>query len=231
MAVAEALNMAEPHSPQCLCCQDREQHKHTLPQASPILPKYPYESHEQPTLPNPPMLPTYYQVAQRRPVSATWHVDDPYLFCVQERKYLSRPTTWLRIQIDIDLPDNPQAIGSRCSPPETLTSPQKPLLSPHNVSQPQHRLPSGHKMVQTASHLNPDHTHEILIDPLPTTAGSKHHRIRQHHGTRHCSTRYPYPPPELRHGLPGTINDDARWCHTPHSGRRRVERTSRRGDD
>lgn len=246
--------MSEPQSPQRLRFRDYGQHGCNITQASPTPLEYPeHEGHKQPTPPRPPTPPTHYQAAKRR-LAAPWHIDDPYLFRVQERECLSRPTAWFRIQIDIDLPDSPQAIGGRCSPPRAFTPHQNlPLYKPqpqpqpqsqsqflpsptlHNFTPHQHRSSDGHKMTQTLSHpLNSNHTRGILINPLSGVVGpaNKHRLIHQRHEARYRS-QHLRPSPEPRYGSPGTIDGNARWHHAPHSGRnsKRAEKTLRRDGD
>lgn len=243
---AEALSMAGPHNPQCLRRGDYEQYGDTITQTSPILPEYPpHGVYEHLTLPCSPTLPTNYQAVKRGPAAA-WHIDDPNLFRVQERKYLSRPTTWSRIQIDIDLPDSPQAIGGRCSPPRVFTphrnfqsqqlqpSPPSPQQSPPSTTPHDFPHPNAdrHRMTQTLSQfhpLNSDRIRRFLITPLPGIAGptDERHPIRKYRKVGHHS-QHPYPPPGPSPRSPGTVNGNARW---PRSEKRGAERMLRREGD
>jgi len=211
--------MNEPHRPLCFRCGDCGQ----LPYPSPIPPENPlYEGHRKLVPPAPPTPPIHYQVAKSGPGLAAWpisHTDNPNLFRAQEREYLSRPTSWFRVQIDIDLPDNPQAIGGRCPPPRPLTphgsvqlqsppsllappSPPPPpqQLSPsssasHNISPSQHRLSRGPRMTRIPPHLlEPGHTQGVLVDLLFAAAGSiNNHPIRRHRVK--CHSQYTHPRP------------------------------------
>ena len=118
------------------------------------LPQYPScKSCEQSVPPYLPAPPSRHQVMREGlPLAARsiLHTDDPHIFRSQEREYLSRPTSWFCFPIQIDVPQNPQAIGGYYPPPRFITlplrSPQPLRLPPsstsHNVPPPQHRTSS-----------------------------------------------------------------------------------------
>ena len=223
--------MDEPHRPLCFRCGDCGQ----LPHPSPIPPEDPfYEDHRKPAPPAPPAPPIHYQVFNGGPgltTRPTSYTDDPNLFRVQERECLSRPTSWFRIQIDIDLPHNPQAIGGRCPPPQSSTPHRSPPLrslpppppwqllpsssASHGVSPSQQQLSHGPRMTQ----ISPGHTQGVLVDLLFAAAGSiNNHPVHQHQVKHH--SRYTYPPPKVRRESPEVASDGAQQHHAAHPKQR-----------
>ena len=135
-----------------LHCEYCRQRGHPIPH-TPALPRYPScESCEQlaPSLPAPP--PRHRVIREGLPLAARsiLHTDDPHIFRSQEREYLSRPTSWFCFPIQIDVPQNPQAIGGYYPPPRFITLPSRlpqPLRLPpspasHNVPPPQRQTSS-----------------------------------------------------------------------------------------
>ncbi|KAF9644388.1 hypothetical protein BDM02DRAFT_3131796 [Thelephora ganbajun] len=178
--------MAEPVRPQYPLRRDRENPEHLNDPTSPTHRQHPSgRDHGQPESPHryPPMSSTRYQLAKLESGFATQlihHIDGSRFFHIQEREFFSRPT-FFRVQIDIDLPDNPQASGGPYMPPLFITFVQEPLPQPMQQLLP---LPST-----TCG--NPTNS-------LPVAAGLINHHVRQHQVMRH----HPYPPPELRKGSP-----------------------------
>ena len=218
--------MNEPHHPLCFRCGDCGQ----LPRPSPVPPEdLLYEGHRKLAPPAPPAPPIRSQVVNGGPgltTRPTSYTDDPNLFGVQERECLSRPTSWFRIQIDIDLPHNPQAIGGRCPPPRSSTPHRSPpLQSPppprqslpssstsHGVSPSQHQLPHGPRMTRISPHLlEPGHTQGILVDLL--FAAAHQHQVKRR-------SQYTYPPPKVRRESPEILSDGGQQRHAAHPKRR-----------
>jgi len=236
--------MAEP-PPQFSGDRKRSEHLHGPVSAEhpnpPILPTHPQHpsgrNREQRTCLGFPTPPTDYQAVNVAPAPATRqvpHVNGSYFFRVQEREFLSQPTSFFRIRIDIDLLGNPQAIGGPYQPPRFITShktlllrqPKQPSSSfstSHSISSPlQRQSLSEHRTTQSPP--QPHHSQTIPISS-PVAAGSvSNHYIHHCRVTRH----HPYPRPEPRNRSPRVINGDAQRCHTPCSrgpGGRREENT------
>jgi len=236
--------MAVPHRPQCFRCIDSG-HGNPVPHPSPVLPQYPLrDGREQPALPNLPISPTHYQAVEEESAPAIRPI--PYIngsrfFHVQEREYLSRPTSCLQIQIDIDLPHNRQAIGGHYPPPwvfsphQNVPSQPPPPPSPpqqqspssstsHGISSSQHQPSSERGTMQATSSLLKSVHAPQKVNPLPVAAESiNNHPTRQRQSMRYHS-EYPYPPSELRRRSPGITNDVAQRRHSPHAERRRAGR-------
>ena len=178
--------------------------------------------------PNLTIPPTHWQSTMEPALAnrPTSYVNGSYFFRAQEREFLSRTTSFFRIQIDIDLPHNPQAAGGSYTPPR--------LIIPCNRPSPPPQQPSPSPFAPQSTSISPSRRKSsmktISIDPLSlTTRPMNGPRICQHRERRR-NLQYPYPPPKLRHRslLGVTVDADTQTCHTSCSGseRRRAREPS-----
>jgi len=234
--------MAES-SPQCPVGRDHEQPGHPSPPTLPPHLRYSVgRDPEQPELSSLPASSTHYQAARVGPEPIPY-INGSRLFHIQEREFFSRATSFIRVQIDIDLPHNPQAIGGPYVPPRVFTprqksstqSPQQPSPSSstsYNISPLQHQSSSEYWGTRSPSQPpKPKRSQMTPINPLPAVAGStNNHHIRLCQATRDNS-QYPYPPPEMRHNSSTIINGSTQRRRTPYPERSRAGTTPRREAD
>ena len=147
----------------------------------------------------------------------TPYINGSCYFRAQEREFFSRTSSFFRIQIDIDLPCNPQAAGGPYAPPRFIILPNEPSLQ-----QP----PPSSSTSQSISTSLPSRRRSSLktvsINRLPLATGLMSGQRMRQYRKRGNSLQYPYPPPELRHrSLPGvTIDGDTQQRSPSHSDSR-----------
>lgn len=192
---------------------------------------------EDPRFPSPPTQ-THHQpaaVGAAHGVQSTLHTDLSHLFRVWERRFLSSPTSFFRVPIDIDVPHNPQAAGGPYTPPRNIILPSRninppppppspPPPTPWSISipSPSQRHSLGKHLTHPPSRpLTPmTHYHRpqtTSINPLPVVPGpTNNHYIPECQARRRFS-QYPYPPTDLSHKPPtnSIINGNTRRNHTP----------------
>ena len=173
---------------------------------------------EKPNLTVPPThcQPTMEPALANRPTS---YVNGSSFFHAQEREFLSRTTSFFQIQIDIDLPHNPQAAGGSYTPPRLIIPCNRPSPPPQQPSP----SPSAPRNISISPSRRKLSMKTISIDPLSlATRPMNGSHIRQYR-ERGRNLQYPCPTPKLRHRslLDVTVDADTKKRHTPYSGSKR----------
>ena len=195
-----------------------------------------------------PTPPTGHELMEMWPTPAPQipHSPGSSFFHAQERAFFSRANSFLQVQIDIDLPQTNQTLGRgearpdlpqlsaipRQQTPQPPSQQPSPSSSSWNISPPSHhQSPSERRRAQLPpQQTKPHRSQTIPINPLPVVTGPPNgHHMAQYQVPGHHS-QYPYPPPELRHKSPTTVDDDAWRCSMPHSERRRAGKGPRKGN-
>ena len=140
--------------------------------------------------------PSHHQPTDMKPALTncpTSHINGSHFFHAQEREFLFHMTSFFRIQIDIDFPHNPQAAGGSYTPPRFIILHKGP---PPPQQEPPPSPPTP-KNVPTPPQCQTLKT--VPIDPLPLATGPTNGQRMRQYRERERGSRYPYPPPELRH--------------------------------
>jgi len=144
-------------------------------------------------------------VHQIRPTS---EMDLSRLLREREKQFLSFPTYFFRVPIDIDIPHNDQAVGGLYTPPRTITLPSRIIAPPPRPALPPPSTPWNTSIPPPQSHPSSEHwTHPLSqpltptlqypqttsINPPPVVTGPVNNKYVSECQTRSLYLQVPYP--------------------------------------